>query len=831
MKVNNNILCKKPSDNTTTRNSSFIRNDNNIINHMSNKFNSNSDSQIKINNNSNNNFFEALNMILENNNLKSNSKVNNNNKNIKEISFESLNTSEFDNNKEITIEHLNSPIEKNIIKSGNILMKIGSKNGKNKSELPNIVELEEEDIISVNSYNKELNKTTIKSNNYMYLDINHINNKKKAFYNAKQDINRNIENNEQNEVFNFIKNKYETRIEKNKNEYVKLTPIKKSIIKKNNINHNNDSLIDSNLKKKKIFKESYIKQINKKVFLLEKSRNYNTYESNKNSYNDTNIILSSSNSQYEKEEILFDKSVNYTEINDDKSLEDNIQNNFLKNKKLTDNTEEVETPKSIIKYYNTNGFKYKHNYDKDLSNNTSYRGYLNFLELANIRKEIFLNNTFVNNSKKLYKNNPYSFYSYNNIESINKRNKRKNQYLKYKNKTKNIKLNINKNNNIYDKNRNLVKNNDKNININNINKKYFNYNVYENLLNIDKLNNIKYTLNDLSILKLKIESIRIKRIIIFSILCSLCEKYKYKRETFYLTISLIDAYLFNLIRNKNENVNFNGELIKINNTYLILICLSCLLICSKIEEKNYVKPITYLRSLYENDYMQKYFQNNINDLTVEKILILEQKVMTLLKWKLIFVNINTWLNWYICQWDLYVGNVSYVKKEIIKNYGENNIFYFKEKNEQSYYNYRIINQLIELIKFDLESILFDNKLLVLCTIFICIENFYHKINIDNKIYKLLFNNFIKININEDIINNENYINSMKYCKNIINKFLENNLYNFDLPPFFQTDNITDNNDNENQSYEDFLTYQTFNKNITNYLKEKELKEDLKSVEL
>ena len=152
MKVNNNILCKKPSDNTTTRNSSFIRNDNNIINHMSNKFNSNSDSQIKINNNSNNNFFEALNMILENNNLKSNSKVNNNNKNIKEISFESLNTSEFDNNKEITIEHLNSPIEKNIIKSGNILMKIGSKNGKNKSELPNIVELEEEDLILCYNY-------------------------------------------------------------------------------------------------------------------------------------------------------------------------------------------------------------------------------------------------------------------------------------------------------------------------------------------------------------------------------------------------------------------------------------------------------------------------------------------------------------------------------------------------------------------------------------------------------------------------------------------------------------------------------------------------------
>ena len=231
MKTNTNILSKKPSDNTTTGNSSFIKNDNIKTIHKSSKFNSASDVPIKINiSNSNNSFFEALNMILQNKNSNSNSISNtNDNKSIKEISFDSLNTSEFDNSKEITMDHISTPVVKNIIKVGNTLMKIGGKNFKNKSELPNIVELEEEDLISVNSYNKDSNKTTIKSINYINCDSNYINNKNKAFYNAKEVINQNNEDNEQIKIFNFIKNKYETSIkkEKEKDKYFEITPIKK----------------------------------------------------------------------------------------------------------------------------------------------------------------------------------------------------------------------------------------------------------------------------------------------------------------------------------------------------------------------------------------------------------------------------------------------------------------------------------------------------------------------------------------------------------------------------------------------------------------------------
>ena len=817
MKETNKNLSKKPSDNNTTRNSSFIKNDNNNNNiksaRKSSKNNSTSEARLNLNHShtNNNSFYEALNIILENNNnstinniqedYNNNTQIMSKSKEVKEFSFDSLNTSEFDNS-EITIEHISTPVEKNIIKKGNILMKIeNNSNIKNKSVLPNIVELAEEDLISINS--KDTNKTAIVSNNYNNYDT------KNAFYKAKNVIN---ESNEQFKIYSFIKNNYETSIKKNKDKYVKLTPIKKNRIKKNiNNNKNIYNNLEINTHKKTKLRESNIKQINKKLIFEEKKKN------------NLDITISSSpNSEYEKEQIIFDKIINYTDINDD----DN-QNNSYTNKNINDISSESDNNslKTLIKKEDRKNFTYNHNdnYDTDISNYTLNKGYLN---IDKTKKDIFLNNTMEKKNRNKNTKFEKSFFNYNtfnyNIETINKIKIRKNQYRKYKYRAKNNKTfidNINDNDNINDS-INIKRNNKNNIDkkdyLTNY-KKYFNYNLYENLLNTDKLTSIRFTRDELSQLELRIESFKEKRIIIFSILCSLCEKFKYKRETFHLTISLIDGYLYNLVNNKSNNKNISERLTDLNNNSLIIISLSCLLICSKIEETKYIKPISYIRALYENEYMLKYFQNNINNIKIEKIFFFEQKIMILLKWKIFYVNINTWLNWYICQWDLYVDSADFVKMELIKNYGETNIFYFKKNNEQSYYNYRIINQLIKIIKFDLNSILYDNKLLVMCTIFICIEHFYNKINNNNTTYILLFNNFIKCNLNENIINDENYINTLKYCKELIYGFLENNLYNFDLPIFYQTDNLNDNN---NQSYEDFLSFQTFNQNIPVYLNQR-----------
>ena len=168
----NKYLSKKPSDNNTTRNSSYIKNDNIKSTRKSIKYNSETLLKLNHSNTNNSSFYDALNIILENNNQEEydNTQVLSKTKEIKESSFDNLNTSEFDDS-EITIEHISTPVEKNIIKKGNMLLKIENNKNKNISILPNIVELAEEDLISINS--KDTNKTTIVSNNYLNSEKNY----------------------------------------------------------------------------------------------------------------------------------------------------------------------------------------------------------------------------------------------------------------------------------------------------------------------------------------------------------------------------------------------------------------------------------------------------------------------------------------------------------------------------------------------------------------------------------------------------------------------------------------------------------------------------------
>ena len=58
-------------------------------------------------------------------------------------------------------------------------------------------------------------------------------------------------------------------------------------------------------------------------------------------------------------------------------------------------------------------------------------------------------------------------------------------------------------------------------------------------------------------------------------------------------------------------------------------------------------------------------------------------------------NINTWLNWYICQWDLYIDSVDNIKSQLLIFISEEEeTIYYKKSNDISYYNYRKICQLV-----------------------------------------------------------------------------------------------------------------------------------------
>ena len=60
----------------------------------------------------------------------------------------------------------------------------------------------------------------------------------------------------------------------------------------------------------------------------------------------------------------------------------------------------------------------------------------------------------------------------------------------------------------------------------------------------------------------------------------------------------------------------------------------------------------------------------------------EQKIILVLRWKTIPKTINTWLNWNLCQWDLFIDGVKGIKELLLKDYTEGQIAYFKKEGEK-----------------------------------------------------------------------------------------------------------------------------------------------------
>ena len=62
---------------------------------------------------------------------------------------------------------------------------------------------------------------------------------------------------------------------------------------------------------------------------------------------------------------------------------------------------------------------------------------------------------------------------------------------------------------------------------------------------------------------------------------------------------------------------------------------------------------------------------------------------------------------------------------------------------------------------------------------------------------------------DNIFEEKEFIDCLKFCDNILSYFFSLNLINYDIPLVYQSDfkNI------ENGTYEDFLTYHIYNENI------------------
>ena len=275
-----------------------------------------------------------------------------------------------------------------------------------------------------------------------------------------------------------------------------------------------------------------------------------------------------------------------------------------------------------------------------------------------------------------------------------------------------------------------------------------------------------------------------------------CEEFAFKRDTYHNSCYYFDKYL---ISNK-QKINNKSE--------LELIGLTCIVISAKLEEIQLPRLKEYAELL-----SKKY--------DAHAIIEMEKKICSKLSWRLIVITKNIWLSWYICQWDLFIDTIDNIKQELLNLLNEEDILYYKMPNDNSYYNFRKIAQLIDIMTLDFYSYYFEPRILIAATFFIILcHNYKFKYNFEKKkienntpLSNLLFKLYDKFITQSFDYNfyDEKIQKAIKYCYNYINfPFI------FDLPLLYQVHQSK----LEGDSYEDFLSYQTTNDNYYQTMKER-----------
>jgi hypothetical protein len=180
-----------------------------------------------------------------------------------------------------------------------------------------------------------------------------------------------------------------------------------------------------------------------------------------------------------------------------------------------------------------------------------------------------------------------------------------------------------------------------------------------------------------------------------------------------------------------------------------------------------------------------------------------------------------WLNWYLCQWDLFIETVPDMKEKLIYYYRKfnkcvkssynsdnqpNKIIYFKKADEKSYIYYRQATQLIDTFLTDCNHLKFKTRHLIasVILIIICIyyeipyfinsfasqnnfrldENFYLDFYYNMPEFELIINQVFGEFLNQSFnITFEDIIPALVYCSNYI--FFD---FSYDLPLIIQMKN-------------------------------------------
>ena len=631
---------------------------------------------------------------------------------------------------------------------------------------------------------------------------------------TKEDYNKDIRSNEFNDINNLLDNDLNLEVI---NDFDEINENKIYSTNKKNNELNNTKSKNKEILIKNIFrnKENNIKTYNK-------NDNFTTNKTLRKKYERTEFALRNRNNQ--NNNLLMKNLINKFEQcyqnennNLNKDSSNNIENNSNNNNNGTFIVNEVENNFKLNLEVSDNNNSFVRNNNIQISDISSNK-VSDKTSNCSIKKELKLSSIKSSEENTNMKN--IKSYSNTKDEIKNEKNFNKNIY-ESPNDSEIIKHHFNLNspfeeNNFHSSNKLInLKYNFSSSNINNkqncneeeIPQSVFDYTFYNKLLKTEEIIFKKYKLISKKELILNTEL----RLEILIWMMKTCEEFAFKRDTYHNACYYFNMYLTLKSMNRS-NKKEKEKIINLKDKSLLeLIGLTCIIISAKLEEIQLPRLKEYAELLN-----QKY---NINS-----IIEMEKKICSELRWKLIIISKNTWLNWYICQWDLFIDTIDNIKDEFIKVISEDDILYFKKPNDNSYNNFRKITQLIDIMELDFNSYNYEPRILVAISFFIILCNKYN-LNYDfnkkkfdkNKIQNLseliidIYSKFIAQSFDFGF-NNEMLQKGIKYFYNNYINFE----FTFDLPLIYQVHPEKLDED----SYEDFLSYQTTNDNFYKTIKEK-----------
>lgn len=176
-----------------------------------------------------------------------------------------------------------------------------------------------------------------------------------------------------------------------------------------------------------------------------------------------------------------------------------------------------------------------------------------------------------------------------------------------------------------------------------------------------------------------------------------------KRETFHYGLNYVDRFL--------------SLYPSVQKQELQLIGVAALFIAAKYEE---------IYSFKVNDFAK----SCDGAYTPEQITHTEMAMLKTLKWMLVPPTLNTWAQWYLSQWDLYIEKSAYaIEHPLAKALGKDALIQFKQPNEKSYAIYREIMQYIDCLVLEVEHLQYNKRTLVAGLIYLVLGKQYKQFTV------------------------------------------------------------------------------------------------------